>query len=93
MLLLGLVTLFLALSLLSYSRDADFYRSYGVHDPLVMNADEIVRYVGIPFQAAMAVSNHVSKAARRTGERGRRCTRIPVADLRGQERPRLGLPR
>jgi hypothetical protein len=57
--LLGLVALFLALSLLSYSRDADFYRSYNVHDPLVMNVDEIVRYVGIPFQAALAVSNHV----------------------------------
>ena len=61
MLLLGLVGLFLALSLLSYSRDADFYRGYGVHDPLVMNVDEMVRYVGIPFQAAVAVSNHVSK--------------------------------
>jgi hypothetical protein len=60
-LLLGLVALFLALSLLSYSRDADFYRSYGVHDPLVMNVDEMVRYVGLPFQAAVAVSNHVSK--------------------------------
>jgi hypothetical protein len=59
-LLLGLVALFLALSLLSYSRDADFYRSYGVRDPLVMNVDEIVRYVGIPFQASVAVSNHVS---------------------------------
>jgi hypothetical protein len=58
-LLLGLVALFLALSLLSYSRDADFYRSYGVRDPLVMNVDEIVRYVGIPFQASVAVSNHV----------------------------------
>lgn len=58
--LLGLVVLFLALSLLSYSRGADFYRSYDVRDPLVMNVDEIVRYVGIPFQAALAVSNHVS---------------------------------
>jgi hypothetical protein len=60
-LLLGLVVLFLALSLLSYSRDANFFRSYNVRDPLVMNVDEIVRYVGIPFQAALAVSNHVSK--------------------------------
>jgi hypothetical protein len=60
-LLLGLVALFLALSLLSYSRDADFYRSYGIHDPLVIGVDDVVRYVGIPFQAALAVSNHVSK--------------------------------
>jgi hypothetical protein len=61
MLLLGLVALFLALSLLTYSRSADFYRSYGVRDPLVMNVDEMVRYIGIPFQAAVAVSNHVTK--------------------------------
>lgn len=60
-LLLGLVALFLALSLLNYSRNADFYRTYGVKDPLVMNVDEIVRYLGIPFQASIAVSSHVSQ--------------------------------
>ena len=60
-LLLGLVALFLVLSLLTYSRDAGFYRGNGVSDPLVMNLDEMVRYVGIPFQAAVAVSNHVTK--------------------------------
>lgn len=59
--LLGLVALFLVLSLLNYSRNASFYRSYNVRDPLVMNLDEIIRYVGIPFQAAVAVSNHVTK--------------------------------
>lgn len=58
--LLGLVALFLVLSLLNYSRNADFYRSYNVRDPLVMNLDEVIRYVGIPFQAAVAVSNHVT---------------------------------
>src|SRR5579862_5356573 len=62
-LLLGLVALFLALSLLTYSRSADFYHSYGVRDPLVMNVDEMVRYIGIPFQAEVAVSNHASKWA------------------------------
>jgi hypothetical protein len=60
-LLLALVALFLVLSVLSYSRDADAYRSYRVTDPLVIGVDDIVRYVGIPFQAALAVSNHVSK--------------------------------
>ena len=60
-LLLGIVVLFLALSLLNYSRNADFYHSNGVRDPLVMNVVEMVRYVGIPFQAAVAVSNHVSR--------------------------------
>jgi hypothetical protein len=58
--LLGIVVLFLVLSLLNYSRNADFYHSYGVRDPLVMNVVEMVRYVGIPFQASVAVSNHVS---------------------------------
>jgi hypothetical protein len=62
-LLLGLVALFLGLSVLSYSRSADFYHSYGVRDPLVMNLDETVRYLGIPFQAAIAVSNNVTKWA------------------------------
>ena len=61
LLLLGLVALFLALSVLNYSRNANFYRSHGIHDPLVMNVDEMVRYLGIPFQAAVAVSNHASK--------------------------------
>ncbi len=59
-LLLGLVALFLALSLLNYSRNADYYRAHGVTDPLVMNVEETVRYLGIPFQAAVAVSNHVT---------------------------------
>lgn len=59
--LLGLVVLFLGLSVLSYSRSADFYHSYNVRNPLVMNVDEMVRYLGIPFQAAVAVSNNVDK--------------------------------
>ena len=80
MLLLGLVGLFLGLSLLSYSRDADFYRSYGVRDPLVMSVDEIVRYVGIPFQAAVAVSNHVSRwpAAPASAAAGTRVFLLPT---------------
>ena len=60
-LLLGFVALFLALSLLNYSRNADAYLAEGVKDPLVMNVVEMVRYVGIPFQAAVAVSNEVPK--------------------------------
>jgi hypothetical protein len=60
-LLLGLVALFLGLSLLSYSRSADFYHEFNVRDPLVMNVDEMVRYLGNPFQAAVAVSNNVTK--------------------------------
>jgi len=59
-LLLGFVGLFVALALLNYSRNADYYRGYGVRDPLVMGGDEMVRYLGVPFQASVAVSNHVS---------------------------------
>ncbi len=59
-LLLGFVALFLGLSLLNYARNATFYRTYGISDPLVMNVEEMVRYLGTPFQAAVAVSNHVS---------------------------------
>jgi hypothetical protein len=78
-LLLGLVGLFLALSLLNYSRNADFYRSYRVRNPLVMNLDEMVRYLGIPFQATVAVSNHVSTwpAAPRSAAAGTRVFLLP----------------
>jgi hypothetical protein len=58
--LLGAVALFGALALLNYSRNADFYRSHGVGNPAVMNADEMIRYLGIPFQAGVAVANHRS---------------------------------
>lgn len=80
LLLLGLVGLFLVLSLLNYSRNADFYRANGVHDPLVMNVDEIVRYVGIPFQAAVAVSNHVTTwpAAPASAAAGTRVFLVPT---------------
>ena len=57
---LGAVALFGVLAVLNYSRNADFYRSHGVTNPAQMNVDEIVRYVGIPFQASMAVANHQS---------------------------------
>ena len=79
-LLLGLVALFLALTLLNYSRNANFYRGYGIRDPLVMNVDEIVRYVGIPFQAAVAVSNHVSEwpAAPASAAAGTRVFLLPT---------------
>lgn len=79
-LLLGLVALFLALSLLTYSRSADFYDGYGVRDPLVMTVDEIVRYVGIPFQAAVAVSNHVPRwpAAPASAAAGTRVFLLPT---------------
>jgi hypothetical protein len=79
-LLLGLVTLFLALSLLNYSRNADFYRANGVGDPLVMNVEEMVRYLGIPFQAAVAVSNAVSKwpAAPASAAAGTRVFLVPT---------------
>jgi hypothetical protein len=59
--LLGAVALFLVLAGLNYSRNAYFYRLNGVTNPLVMNVDEIVRYLGIPFQVGVAVANHVAQ--------------------------------
>jgi hypothetical protein len=58
--LLGVVAIFGALALLNYSRNADFYRSQGITDPVLMNVDEMIRYLGIPFQVSVAVSNHRS---------------------------------
>ena len=58
-LLLGAVALFLALAALNYSRNAPYYRANGVHDPMLMNLDEMIHYLGTPFQASVAVSNHV----------------------------------
>jgi hypothetical protein len=60
-LLAGLAALLLALGLLNYSRNAGFYRLYGVRNPFVMNVDETVRYLSVPFQASVAVSNNASR--------------------------------
>lgn len=57
----GVAVLFLALGLLNYARNAGFYRLHGVRDPLVMNIDETVRYLSVPFQASVAVSNNASR--------------------------------
>jgi hypothetical protein len=61
LLLAGLAVLLLGLGLLNYSRNAGFYRLHGVHDPFVMNVDETVRYLSVPFQASVAVSNDRSR--------------------------------
>jgi hypothetical protein len=58
--LIGAVALFLGLALLNYSRNADYYRGYAIRNPAVMNVAEMVRYLGLPFQASVAVSNHLS---------------------------------
>jgi hypothetical protein len=60
-LLAGVAVLLLALGLLNYSRNAGFYRLHGVNDPFVMNIDETVRYLSVPFQASVAVSNNASR--------------------------------
>lgn len=60
-LLLGAVALFLVLAALNYSRNADYYRAHGVSDPMLMNLDEMIHYLGTPFQASVAVSNHVRR--------------------------------
>ena len=57
--LLGTVALFLVLAVLNYSRNADYYRAHGVSDPMLMNLDETIHYLGTPFQVSVAVSNNV----------------------------------
>lgn len=59
--LLGAVALFLVLAALNYSRNAAYYRAHGVRDPLLMNLDEMIHYLGTPFQASVAVGNHVRR--------------------------------
>jgi hypothetical protein len=57
--LLSAVALFLVLAAFNYTRNANYYRANGVTDPLLMNLDEVIHYLGTPFQASVAVSNHV----------------------------------
>jgi hypothetical protein len=61
LLVAGVAVLFLGLGLLNYARNAGFYRLHGVRNPFLMNIDETVRYLGVPFQASVAVSNNVSR--------------------------------
>jgi len=57
---IGAAALFLALTPFNYFRNAGSYRDvYGVHNPFLMNLDEVIRYLGMPFQASIAVANHV----------------------------------
>jgi hypothetical protein len=80
--LLGCVLLFLVLTPLNYVRNAGTYRdAYGVHDPLLMNAYEMIRYLGMPFQASVSVANHVGtwpKLPRKTAGAGMGAYLLPT---------------
>ena len=95
-LLLGLVPLFLALSLLNYSRNANFYRSHGVHDPLVMNVEEMVRYRRHPVPGGRRGQQPRDQVARGPGQRRTRrqvfllptyaSKAVPESVARGEDR-------
>ncbi len=57
------VVLFLVMTPLNYVRNANFYRLfYGTSNPFVMNAYEIIAYVGAPFQVSIGVANKAADA-------------------------------
>lgn len=59
--LLGVYGLFLLSIPLNYVRNAGFYTDhYGVTDPVAMNVQEIVAYLGAPFQGSMATARHAT---------------------------------
>ena len=44
----------------NYSRNANFYRLYGVQNPIAMNLYQIEAYVGAPTQVAVGVAHAIS---------------------------------
>lgn len=51
--------LFSLLAVFNAVRNARFYEANGVDDPVVMNVDQILTYLGAPFQVAAGVAPHV----------------------------------
>ncbi|WP_459314264.1 hypothetical protein [Arthrobacter sp. MDT2-2] len=48
---------YLLLSAYNWFRNFRFYESWGVDDPLAMNAYQILSYLGSPFQVSLGISN------------------------------------
>lgn len=51
---------FLLLTMLNYTRNANFYRELGVADPVTMNLYQSSQYVTVPAQVSLGVANSVS---------------------------------
>lgn len=57
-----LAVVFLALTAMNYTRNADFYSTrYHVRNPIVMNLYESLAYLGAPMQGSIGVVNHDSE--------------------------------
>ncbi|WP_267424374.1 MULTISPECIES: hypothetical protein [unclassified Curtobacterium] len=53
------VVLFFVLAVFNYTRNANYYRSFGVDNPLLMNVYQILSYVGAPSQVSVGVADAI----------------------------------
>lgn len=51
--------LFLLLAVFNYTRNANYYRSFGVDNPIAMNVYQILSYVGAPSQVSVGVADAI----------------------------------
>lgn len=66
-----LAAVFVALTALNYTRNANFYSTrYHVTNPIVMNLYESLAYLGAPMQASIGVVNHDSEFPPRSSDVG-----------------------
>ncbi|MFJ3380057.1 oligosaccharide repeat unit polymerase [Curtobacterium sp. NPDC090217] len=53
------IALFLLLAVFNYTRNANYYRSFGVDNPIAMNVYQILSYVGAPSQVSIGVADAI----------------------------------
>lgn len=53
----SLTLLFAGLTVLNYTRNQNFYRLFGVNDPITMNIYQIAAYVGAPAQVSVGLAD------------------------------------
>lgn len=61
--LAGSVLLFGLLAVFNYTRNSNFYRLFGVDNPIAMNLYQIATYVGAPAQVSVGVANGLFRGA------------------------------
>ncbi|WIB60764.1 hypothetical protein DEJ13_02730 [Curtobacterium sp. MCLR17_007] len=57
---LGGLVMFLVLAVFNYTRNANYYRSFGVDNPLAMNVYQVLSYVGAPSQVSIGVADAIA---------------------------------
>ncbi|WP_081827232.1 oligosaccharide repeat unit polymerase [Curtobacterium sp. UNCCL17] len=55
----GIVSLFLVLAVFNFTRNANYYRAFGVENPFMMNVYQILSYVGAPSQVSVGVADAI----------------------------------